>query len=51
MTTATKDITDILFERVGFEPYSNQEAVLRCGCRYILVAGGEQAGKSLTASK
>lgn len=51
MTTATKDITDILFERVGFAPYPNQELVLRCGCRYILVAGGEQAGKSLTASK
>ena len=53
MTTLTKgpDLRDYLFEKVGFSPTEEQRAILGSNYRFNLVAGGEQAGKSLIASK
>lgn len=52
MTTETAiDTTAVLFDRVGFKPLPAQAKILACGKRFVQVAGGEQAGKSLTASK
>jgi len=53
VTTLTKgpDLRDYLFEKVGFNPTKEQEVILRSRFRFNLVAGGEQAGKSLVASK
>ena len=53
MTTLTKgpDLRDYLFEKVGFTPTPEQGAILWSQYRFNLVAGGEQAGKSLIASK
>ena len=53
MTTAarTDDITEYLFSKVGFEPTEKQTPIIECRKRFILVAGGEQAGKSMIASK
>ena len=53
MTTLTKgpELRDYLFDKVGFKPTPEQEVILRSQFRFNLVAGGEQAGKSLIASK
>ena len=53
MTTLTKgpELRDYLFEKVGFTPPPEQGAILWSQYRFNLVAGGEQAGKSLIASK
>lgn len=53
MTTAarTDDLTGYLFSKVGFEPTEKQTPIIECRKRFILVAGGEQAGKSMIASK
>jgi hypothetical protein len=52
MVTATKpELTEYLYEKVGFKPTPTQRPVLDCKKRFILVAGGEQAGKSMVASK
>ena len=53
MTTTTKgpDLRDYLFKKVGFSPTQEQKAILESPYRFNLVAGGEQAGKSLIASK
>ena len=53
MTTLTKgpELRDYLFEKVGFTPTPEQGAILWSQYRFNLVAGGEQAGKSLIASK
>ena len=53
MTTATKgpDLRDYLFQKVGFTPTDEQKVILNSPYRFNLVAGGEQAGKSLIASK
>ena len=40
-----------VFEIVGFDPTEEQSQILNSGKRFILVAGGEQAGKSMVASK
>lgn len=40
-----------LFKRVGFESHPEQMAILDDEHQYKLTSGGEQAGKSLTASK
>ena len=42
---------DKLFKIVGFDPWPEQADVLDRYFRYIMVAGGEQGGKSLMASK
>ena len=53
VTTSTtgKKLRDYLFEKVGFAPTDEQRAILESPFRFNLVAGGEQAGKSLIASK
>lgn len=46
------ELAGVLFEKVGFEPTGEEQArILRGGQRFKAVAGGEQAGKSLVASK
>ena len=51
MTTANTDITEYLFSKLDFKPTDKQKPILDSRKRFILVAGGEQAGKSLVASK
>jgi len=53
MTTATRSslLKEYLFDKVGFYPTAEQSFILDSGYRFNLVAGGEQAGKSLVASK
>ena len=51
MTTANADITKYLFSKLEFEPTEKQIPILESRKRFILVAGGEQAGKSMVASK
>jgi len=53
MATLTKgpSLRDYLFEKVGFAPTNEQKTILESPYRYNLIAGGEQAGKSLIASK
>ena len=51
MTTANTDITEYLFSKLDFTPTDKQKPILDSRKRFILVAGGEQAGKSLVASK
>jgi|TARA_Y100000310_G_scaffold341167_1_gene439459 hypothetical protein len=52
---ADVDIIDVLFDKVGFEPTPRQKVILDAslneGVRFFVVAGGEQGGKSLCASK
>ena len=47
MTTTVSPV----FEIVEFEPTEEQIRILNSDKRFILVAGGEQAGKSMVASK
>lgn len=53
MTTevAGGTVTEYLFDKVGFDPTPEQRKILECRKRYVLVSGGEQAGKSLVSSK
>ena len=52
MTTATReDLAAYLYGRVGFSPTPEQAVILGSKYRFNLVAGGEQAGKSLIAAK
>ena len=51
MTTTTPKLRDYLYEKVGFAPTDEQVAILETPYRFNLVAGGEQAGKSMVASK
>ena len=44
-------LTSYLFDKVGFNPTAEQRRILDSPYRFTLVAGGEQAGKSLMASK
>lgn len=44
-------LTSYLFDKVGFNPTTEQRRILDSPYRFTLVAGGEQAGKSLMASK
>jgi hypothetical protein len=44
-------LRDYLYSKVGFEPTKEQVAILDSKYRFNLVAGGEQAGKSLIAAK
>ena len=50
MTDRT-DVVNALYSMVGFTPTKAQLTILNSDNRYILVAGGEQAGKSMIASK
>ena len=51
MTTKREDVVQALYKMVNFEPTIAQTPILTSKKRYILVAGGEQAGKSMIASK
>jgi hypothetical protein len=51
MTLTREQYHANLFSLVGYTPTAAQQPILSCSKRFILVAGGEQAGKSLTASK
>ena len=44
-------LRDYLYSKVGFEPTKEQVEILASKYRFNLVAGGEQAGKSLIAAK
>tara|TARA_Y100001951_G_scaffold100546_1_gene104109 strand:- start:1734 stop:3092 length:1359 start_codon:yes stop_codon:yes gene_type:complete len=46
-----KEYIDFLYNKVGFAPTELQKPILESRKRFILVAGGEQAGKSMVASK
>ena len=46
-----KGIASAIFDLVDFEPTDLQKRILNSDKRFILVAGGEQAGKSMVASK
>jgi hypothetical protein len=50
-TLAEPGIVQYLFSKLDFTPTEKQEPILSCRKRFILVAGGEQAGKSMVASK
>ena len=51
MTTTTPKLREHLYEKVGFTPTDEQLPILESPYRFNLVAGGEQAGKSMVASK
>lgn len=56
MVTASPEVTNLLFKRIGYDPTQGgrnkfQPEILACDATFILVAGGEQAGKSVCASK
>ena len=45
------EIADFIYDKVDFKPTDLQVPILNSRKRFILVAGGEQAGKSMVASK
>jgi hypothetical protein len=45
------EIADYIYEKINFSPTELQKPILSSRKRFILVAGGEQAGKSMVASK
>ena len=45
------NVTDYIFSKLEFLPTPLQSKILTCRKRFVLVAGGEQAGKSMVASK
>ena len=47
----TNDLENYLYNKVDFFPTNEQKVILDSDKRFILVAGGEQAGKSMIASK
>ncbi len=49
--TQKTDVVNALYNMVNFKPTKAQLPILNSDKRYILVAGGEQAGKSMIASK
>ena len=51
VTETNASIADYLFSKLDFEPTDKQRPIVACRKRFILVAGGEQAGKSMVASK
>ena len=45
------ELADYIYEKIDFAPTPLQQPILASRKRFILVAGGEQAGKSMVASK
>ena len=45
------EVANYIYDKVGFSPTPLQMPILSSRKRFILVAGGEQAGKSMVASK
>ena len=50
-TSTSVDLRKYLYDKVGFTPTPEQDRILSTDKRFVLVAGGEQAGKSYVASK
>lgn len=50
MTTSAPTLTQHLFNKVGFTPTPEQEIILNSNKRFVLIAGGEQGGKSKVAA-
>ena len=50
-TQEKKNLVEYLYEKVNFHPTRHQKDILDSAYRFTLVAGGEQAGKSMIASK
>ena len=51
LATNKNKFAEVLYEKIGFSPTELQKDILNSRKRFILVAGGEQAGKSMVASK
>ena len=51
MIQTQNELTGFLYEKVNFTPTDEQRIILESDKRFTLVAGGEQAGKSMIASK
>ena len=51
MVQTAPDVLEYIYEKVDFAPTDAQLPIINSRKRFILVAGGEQAGKSLVASK
>ena len=51
LTTNKNRFANVLYEKLGFTPTQLQKDILSSRKRFVLVAGGEQAGKSMVASK
>ena len=51
MVQVAPDVVNYIYDKVGFHPTQAQEPIITSRKRFILVAGGEQAGKSMVASK
>jgi hypothetical protein len=51
MTQTAVNVVDYIYGKVGFNPTPAQIPIVSSRKRFILVAGGEQAGKSMMASK
>ena len=50
-TTYFDERSQVLFDAVDFVPTPPQLEILAADKRFVLVTGGEQAGKSMMASK
>ena len=48
---SVNELADFIYDKVDFAPTDLQKPILKSRKRFILVAGGEQAGKSMVASK
>lgn len=46
-----QNVTDALFEHIGFTPTEQQKPILTSDKRNILICGGERAGKSMISAK
>ena len=48
---ALNEVQDYIYQKIDFSPTDLQKPILSSRKRFVLVAGGEQAGKSMVASK
>ena len=51
LATNKNKFAEVLYEKIGFSPTELQKDILNSRKRFILVAGGQQAGKSMVSSK
>mgnify|MGYP003134968824 CR=1 FL=1 len=51
MIQTETNVLNYIYDKVGFNPTDAQMPIINSRKRFILVAGGEQAGKSMIASK
>ena len=51
LATNKNKFADVLYEKIRLSPTKLQKDILSSRKRFVLVAGGEQAGKSMVASK